>query len=213
MDVPRAHQMKGAAQGLGDGFLDGPEKRRGLGQVSACQLQCLMKLLYVEDPVHGVPFPEFGASGHIDADIRRVAAEGGPDFFARHAEGDGRAPVFSHQEMGPAQRIVDQLNRECDPVGEMGAFPKWTFLRPKVLPEDGDEPATVFGPTGTASTGGCRAPWHGGIEDDTPARNETHSLNDSSLAILRDGRPHLFEARHGETRCRRIVRTCIIVRP
>ena len=213
MDVPRVHKMKGAAQGLGHGFLDGPEKRRGLGQVSACQLQCLVKLLYVEDPVHGVSILEFGASGHIDADIRLVAAKCGPDFFARRAEGDGRAPVFSHQEMGPAQRIVDQLNREYDPVGEMGTFPKRTFLRPKVFPEDGGKPPTVFRPTGYASDGGCGVPWHGGIEDDTPARSETHSPNDSFLAILRYGRPHRFEPRHGETRCSRIVRTCIIVRP
>ena len=107
MDVPRVHKMKGAAQGLGDGFLDRPEQRRGLGRVSTRQLQGLVKLLYVEDPVHGVAFLEFGASGHIDADIRLVATEGGPDFFARRAERDGRAPVFSQQEMGPAQRIVD----------------------------------------------------------------------------------------------------------
>ena len=213
MDIPRFHKMKGAAQGLGDGFLDRPEKRRGVGQVSACQLHCLVKLPYVEDPVHGVAFLEFGASGHIDSDIRLFAAEGGPDFFARRAEGDGRAPVISHQEMGPAQRIVDQPNRECDPVGEMGAFPERTSLRPKVFPEDGDETATVFRPTGYASGGGCGGPRHGGIEDDTPARNETHNLNDSSLAILRCGRPHRFESRHGVTRCRRIVRTCIIVRP
>ncbi len=124
MDVPRAHKMKGAAQGLGHGFLDGPEKRRGPGRVSACQLHCLVKLLCVEDPVHRVAFLEFGASGHIDADIRFVAAEGGPDFFAGRAEGDGRAPVFSHPEMGPAERIVDQPNRECDPVGEMGRVPR-----------------------------------------------------------------------------------------
>ena len=200
MDVPRGHQMKGAAQGLGDGFLDRPEKRRGLGQVSTRQLQCLVKLLYVKDPVHGVAFLEFGASRRIDADFRLVATEGGPDFFARRAEGDGRAPVFSQQEMGPAQRIVDQLNRECDPVGE------------KVFAEDGDEPATVFRSTGYASAGGCGVPWHGGIEDEAPARNETHSLDDDFPAILCH-RFHLFEPCHGETQCRRIVRTCIIVRP
>ncbi len=213
MDIPRVHKMKGAAQGLGDGFLDRPEKRGGLGQVSACQLHCLVKLPYVENPVHGVAFLEFGASGHIDADIRLVAAEGGPDFLALRAEGDSRAPMFSHQEMGPAQRVVDQPNRECDPVREMGAFPKKTFLCPKVFPEDGDEPPTVFRPTGCASGGGYGVPRHGGIEDDAPARNETHRLNDSFLAILRYGRPHRFESRHGVTRCRRIVRTCIIVRP
>ena len=202
MDVPRVHKMKGAAKCLDDGFLDRPQKRRGLGQVSACQLQCLVKLLYVEDPVHGVAFLEFGASGHIDADIRFVAAEGGPDFFAGRAEGDGRAPVFSHQEVGPAQRIVDQPNRECDPVGEV-----------EVFPEEGDETATDFRPTGYGSGEGCGVPLHGGIEDDTPARNETHRLNETFLAILRCGRPHRFEPRHGETRCRRIVRTCMIVRP
>jgi hypothetical protein len=63
MDVPRVHKMKGAAQGLGDGFLDRPEQRRGLGQVSARQLQCLVKLWCMEDPVYGVAFLEFGTSG------------------------------------------------------------------------------------------------------------------------------------------------------
>src|SRR3990172_9361765 len=91
--------------------------------------------------------------------------------------------------------------------------PKRTFLRPKGFPEKGDEPATVFRLTGSASGGGCGVPWHGGIEDDAPARNETHSLNDSFLAILCNGCPHRFEPRHGETRCRRTVRTCMIVRP
>ena len=213
MDVPRVHKMKGAAQGLGGGFLDRPKKRRGLRRVSARQLQCLVKLLYVEDPVHWIAFLEFGASGHIDADIRVVATEGGPDFFARRAEGDGGALVFSQQEMGPAQHIVDDLTRECDSVGEMGAFPKWTFLRPKVFPEDADEPATAFRPTGRASGAVCGVPWHGGIEDDASARNWTHGVNDYFSAILCCGCPHLFGPRHGETQCMRIVRTCMIVRP
>ena len=213
MDVPRGHKMKGAAQGLGDGFLDRPEKRRGLGQVSARQLQCLVKLLYVEDPVHGVAFLEFGASGHIDADIRLVATEGGPDVFARRAEGDGRARVFSQQEMGSAKHIVDDPNRACDSIGEMGVSPKRTFRRPKVFPEDGDEPATGFRPTGRASGERCGVSARGRIEDGAPARNQTHGLNDYSLEILCHGRPHLLEARHGETQCRRSVRTCIMVRP
>jgi hypothetical protein len=114
--------------------VDVPEKRHGLGQVSTRRLQGAVKLLYVEDPVRGIAFLEFRASGRIDADIRLVAGEGGPDFFARRAEGDGRTPVFSHQEMGPAQRIVDQLYRECDAIGEKGAFPKRNFPRLKVLP-------------------------------------------------------------------------------
>ena len=134
MDVPRVHKMKGAAQGLGDGFLDRPEQRRGLGQVSARQLQCLVKLLYVEDPVHGVAFLEFGASGHIDADIRLVATEGGPDFFARRAEGDGRAPVFSQQEMGPAQRIVDQSESGVRLCWRNGGVSKEDFPSPEGVP-------------------------------------------------------------------------------
>jgi hypothetical protein len=213
VDVPRIHKMKGAAQALGDGFLDRPEQRCGLGQVSARQLQCLVKLLYVEDPAQGIAFLEFGASGHIDADIRLVVTEGGPDFFACRAEGDGRTPVSSQQEMGPTQRIVDYVNRERDSVGEMGAFPKWVFLRPKVFPEGCDEPTTVFHPTGRASGRGCGVLWHGAIKDDAPARNETHGLNEYFLSILCHGCPYLSEPRHGETQCMRIARTCIIVRP
>jgi hypothetical protein len=97
MDVSRVHKMKGEAQALGDGLLDRPEQRRGPSQVSVRQLQCLVELLTMEDPVYGVAFLKLGASGHIDADVRLVATERGPDFFARRAEGDGRAPVFSQQ--------------------------------------------------------------------------------------------------------------------
>jgi hypothetical protein len=115
--------------------------------------------------------------------------------------------------MGPAQRIVDQLNRECDSVGKMGVFPMGAFLRPKVFPEGCDESTTVFPPTGRACGRDCGVPWYGAIKDDAPARNETHGLNEYFLAILCHSCPHLSEPRHGETQCMRIARTCIIVRP
>jgi hypothetical protein len=121
--------------------------------------------------------------------------------------------VFSQQELGPAQRIVDYLNRECGSARERGAFPKRTFHRPKVLPEGGDKLAAVFRPTGGAPGGRCGVPWRGSKEDDGPARNETRGLNDYFPLILCHGCPHLFESRHAEIQCKRIVRTCIIVRP
>jgi len=80
-----------------------------------------MKLLYVEDPVHGVAFLEFGAPGHIDADIRLVATEGGPDFFARRAEemaGPGVLPT--RDGAGPAYRGLSES--ECGSTREMGRF-------------------------------------------------------------------------------------------
>jgi hypothetical protein len=121
--------------------------------------------------------------------------------------------VFSQQEMGPAQRIVDYLNRGCGSVGKMGAFPKRSFRRAKVFPEGSDEPATSFRPSGRASRRGCGVSRRGGIQDDAPARNETHGLHEYLLAILRHCCPQLFEPRHGETQRRRSVRTCIMVRP
>src|SRR5664280_782 len=214
MDVPRVHKMKGAAQGLGDGFLDRPEQRCSPGQVSAGQLQCLVELWCVEDPLHGVASLKFGASSHIDADIRLVATEGGPDFFARRAERDGRAPAFSQQEVGPAQRIVDYLNWECDLVGKVGAFPKRIFLCPKVFPEDADEPTTVFHPTCRASDGGGGALWQGCIEDRPTLMNGIHRMDGCSFAILCHICFHLsVPAARSETQRILILWICIMACP
>jgi hypothetical protein len=77
----------------------------------------MLKLLCMEDPVKGV-FPlEFIGPCHIDADIRLISAESGPDFSSTLAEGDGRTPIVSQQEMGPAKQAADHLNGESRSVG------------------------------------------------------------------------------------------------
>jgi len=99
--------MKGTSQGLDHGFLDRPEQGRGLFQISARQPQGLLKLLGLEDPVKGVSSLEFIAPGHIDADRSIIFTQSGPDFSSTLAEGNGRTPIFSQQEMGPAKRAAE----------------------------------------------------------------------------------------------------------
>jgi hypothetical protein len=55
----------------------------------------MLKLLWMEDPVKGVFSLEFIGPCHIDADIRLISTESGPDFSSTLAEGDGRTPIFS----------------------------------------------------------------------------------------------------------------------
>jgi hypothetical protein len=55
----------------------------------------MLKLLCMEDPVKGVFSLEFIGPCHIDADIRLISTESGPNFSSPLAEGDGRTPIFS----------------------------------------------------------------------------------------------------------------------
>jgi hypothetical protein len=87
----------------------------------------MVQLMSMEDPVHGVFSLEFIGFGHIDANIRLISTEGGPDFSTTLAAGDGRAPIFSQLEKGPAQRVVDHLDRDSRAVGGLIAFPRRTF--------------------------------------------------------------------------------------
>jgi hypothetical protein len=96
----------------------------------------MLKLLVMEHPVKGVFLWEFIGPRHIDADIGPVPAEGGPDVSSTFTEGDGRAPIFSQQEMRPAKWTVDHVNGESSSVGGMKAFPKRAFRRRQVIPQD-----------------------------------------------------------------------------
>jgi hypothetical protein len=115
--------MECASQGLDDGFLDGPEQGRCLFQISARQLQGMLKLLWMEDPVEGVFSLEFIAPCRIDADIGLICTESGPEVSSTLAEGDGRTLAFAQQEMGPAKRAADHLNGESSSAGGLAAFP------------------------------------------------------------------------------------------
>ena len=63
-------------------------------------------------PVKGVSCVEFIGPCHINADIRLICTEGGPDPSSTFAEGNSRPPMLSQQEMGLAKLVVDHLNRE-----------------------------------------------------------------------------------------------------
>src|SRR4030042_1299746 len=99
----------------------------------------MLKLLCMEDPVKGVFSLEFIGPCHINADIRLISTESSPDFSSTLAEGDGRTPIFSQQEMRPPERATDHLNWESSSVGGLRAFPKRTFHRHKMIPQGGDE--------------------------------------------------------------------------
>jgi hypothetical protein len=98
----------------------------------------MVKLLCMEDPVKGVFSLEFIGPCHIDADIRLIPTESGPDVSSTLAEGDGRTSISTQQEMGPPERATDNLNWESSTVGGLRAFPKRTFRCHKVIPQDGD---------------------------------------------------------------------------
>jgi hypothetical protein len=137
----------------------------------------MLKLLWMEDPVKGVFSLEFIGSCHINADIGLIPTESRPDFSASFAEGDGRTPNFSQQEMGPAKQAADHLNGESSSVGRLTAFPKRTFHRHKVIPQGGDEAVLVLCPVKPAPIEGFVGTWQGCIEDGSPSMNETHGMN------------------------------------
>jgi len=70
----------------------------------------MLKLLRMKDPVKGVFSVKFIGPRRIDADIGLISTESGPQSSAFLAEGDGRTPIVSQQEMGPAKRAADDLN-------------------------------------------------------------------------------------------------------
>jgi hypothetical protein len=137
----------------------------------------MLKLLWMEDPVKGVFFLEFIGPCHIDANIKFISAESSPDFSATLAEGDGRTPAFSQQEMGPAKQAAYHLNWESNSVGRLTVFPKRTFHNHKVIPQGGDEAVLVPCPVRSAPFEGALGTWHGCIEDGPPSMTETHGMN------------------------------------
>jgi hypothetical protein len=137
----------------------------------------MLKLFRMEDPVKGVFSLEFIGPCHIDADIRPISTKSSPDFSSTLAEGDGRTPIYSQQEMGPAKQAACHLNRESSSVGGLTAFPKRTFHSHTVIPQGGDKALFVpccVRPTSFEGFGGT---WHGCIEDGSPSVNEAHRMN------------------------------------
>jgi hypothetical protein len=140
----------------------------------------MLKLLWMEDAVKRVSSLEFIGPCRIDADIRLISTESGPDFSSALAEGDGRTPIFSQQEMGHAKQAAYHLNWESSSVGGVTMFPKRTFHRRKVIPQGEDEAVFVpcpVRPTSFEGFGGTWPTWQGCIEDGSPSMNETYGMN------------------------------------
>jgi len=96
----------------------------------------MLELLVIKNPVKGVFLLEFIGPRNIDADIGLIPADGGPGLSSTFTEGDGRSPICSQQEMGPAKRAVDHVKGESSSMGGMKAFPKRAVHRRQVIPQD-----------------------------------------------------------------------------
>jgi hypothetical protein len=99
----------------------------------------MLKLLWMKGTVEGVSSLKFIGLRHINADIRLISTKSSPEFSSPLAEGDGRAPIFTQQEVGPAEAASDNLNWKGSPAGRLTVFPKRSFHRHKVVPQSGDE--------------------------------------------------------------------------
>jgi hypothetical protein len=144
----------------------------------------MLKLLVIEHPVKGVSLREFIGPRHIDADIGPVPAEGGPDVSSSFTEGDGRAPLCSQQELGPAKRATDHVNGLSGSAGGMQAFPKRAFQRRQAIPQDRYQAELVRRCICPLSCEGFGGTWQGCIEDRSPAMIETRGTDGYVLAIL-----------------------------
>jgi hypothetical protein len=137
----------------------------------------MFKFLWMEDPVKGVFSVEFIGSCHVDADIGLVSTEGSPDSSSTVAEGDGRTPIFSQQETGPAKQAAYHLNWESSSVEGLAASPTRTFRSRKMIPQGGDEAVLVPCPVRPTPFEGFTGAWHGCIEDGSHSTSETYGTN------------------------------------
>ena len=133
-------------------------------------------VFYASMPCANETVKGYGTNGAGDKH-RLISTESSPDFSSTLAQGDGRTPIFSQQEMGPAKQAADHLNWESSSVGGLTAFPKRTFHSHKVIPQGGDEAVFVPCPACPASFEGFGGTWYGCIEDRSPSMTETHGMN------------------------------------
>jgi hypothetical protein len=151
----------------------------------------MLQLLIMEDPVQRVFSPEFLKRCRIDADIGLIPAKSGPDFPSTLAERDSRHSIFARQEMGPAQRAVDDANRQGNSITRMEAFPERVFLRRHVLQEDGDQVVPVSCRIRRGSFAGFALTRQGCIECRSSSLIKVHGMDGYAPAIPRHIHSHL----------------------
>jgi hypothetical protein len=151
----------------------------------------MLKLWWMEDPVHRVFSVEFIGPCRIDADIGLISTEGSPEVSSILAEGDGRTPIVSQLQMGPAKQASDHLNRESSPVGRLTVLPKRTFHCRKVIPQDADEAVPVPCLVCPTPFEGFVCTGHGCVEDGSPSMNGTHGMDGYFVVILFHIHSHL----------------------
>jgi hypothetical protein len=95
----------------------------------------MAKLLVMEGSVERIIVREFVRCGRVDADIRSIAAEGGPELPPAFAEGNGRTLAFSQAQLRPAERIMDDSHRQIHAVGHAALCRGNAFYSGKMLPQ------------------------------------------------------------------------------
>jgi hypothetical protein len=138
----------------------------------------------MKDPVTGVSSLKFIGRCYIDADIGCIPAKCGPDFPATLAEGDGRTPMFSQQEVRPAEWVADHVNGKRSAFERKPAFPKRTIHPRNVIQQEGDQAILIFFPVRPAPFVVFTITRQGCIERGSPAMIKTHGMDGNALAIL-----------------------------
>jgi hypothetical protein len=138
----------------------------------------MVQLFRLEDPVKGVFSLEFLEPCRIDTDIGLISGECGPDSSSSLTEGDGRTPIFSQLEMGPAKRAAYQPNGDSSFAGGLALFRKMTFHRRTVTPQGGDEAVLGPCPALPLPVEGLIGAWQGCIEGGSSPMKEMLGMND-----------------------------------
>src|ERR1035437_7672571 len=183
-EVSRFHKMKPASQGLDDGLLDGPEQSASALHISSRQPHDIFQFLYIEDSLQGVVAAEFVGACHVDADIRFIPTEGGPDRPSTFAEGDGWPRILPQQETGLAKRVLDQPNWRSRCAGRKVTFPARTVQRHQVLPKDRDQVMPGVFWVRPIHHGSFAITRQEGIEDRSVPMNGTHGTDSNFVRIL-----------------------------
>ena len=100
------------------------------------------------------------------------------------AEGDGRHPVFSQQQMGSAEGVVDHVNRESSAFERKPPFPEGISHRRNMGQEDRDQVIFVCFPVRAASFTRLAITRQGCIECRSASMLKTHGMDGYVLAIF-----------------------------
>jgi hypothetical protein len=151
----------------------------------------MLQLLIMKDPMQGISSGEFIGRCRINADIGLISANSGPDVPSALAEGDGRHPIFSRQQTGSAEGVVDHVHRQSSVIGQKPPFPGGISRRRNISQEEGDQVFFVGFPVRPASFARFAIARQGCIECRSPTVIKVHGMDGYAPAILRYIYSHL----------------------